>query len=317
LTRESPQAAIEALSKVERVYLDLDGTTVTEGAVSLPPGALDAFRMLRDVGVSICLGPTGKPLAEVEPLLVSIPQDIQVDVLFEKGAYRSHSTTRGAERFLVTLADEALMSSLRASFYSRVELNESDGIAGAIEQEFGVGIVPAGSGEHQALISFDLVSLESGRLPSCEDAATRRSRKIFDTHISAAIAARLRALLQSMARIDSSAVDIVDLKNGNIELAPRGVGKAEAIRRDLESRGSLNIALAGDSYNDAEMLGLATQMGNVQGCLVLFRESSVPLTQLVQCVVFGEANVARYLEVIVAARLGAAFAFKPADRTCG
>ena len=294
------------LSRVTRVYMDIDGTAVREGETTFDAATIEVFRRANAAGIELCVGPTGKPFAEALPLWRSLPPDVLVDVIIEKGAYRLHRLPNGEmeKRYLLASPqDEAAVATLRRAFYPDPSVAEDSSIGAKLEREFGVVIVPAGSGKHEAVLSFDVLKGGSSRDFESFSNAQRRELKVANAHLLERVLERFTQLVAEANIEGLNGPRIVHLGNGNIELAPASVEKHLAIKADLAARPSTMSAVVGDSKNDEPMLRLSRDREDVHGCLVLHRETAAPLIALVDTVVTGEANVAAFIERILASKV--------------
>ncbi|MCB0331300.1 MAG: HAD hydrolase family protein [Bdellovibrionales bacterium] len=302
LSREDHATTTKALRQIRRVYMDIDGTAVPEGATSFSDETIESFRRATRAGIELTVGPTGKPFEEAAPLWESLPTDIPVDVIIEKGAYRMHRDEQGSMTKVYLLAspeEEQAIAQLKAKFYPTAGMPS---IGGKLEEEFGIVIVPAGSGAHQAVLSFDVLKVGSGRDFQNWSLHERNEKKVTDQALLALVEDRFRELVSkaNIAALDKAR--IIHLGNGNIELAPEKVEKHLAIRQDILDRGEDAIAVVGDSGNDRPMLELAGQGGSISGCLILHREKAIELAPLVDFIVTGEAQVGVFLDQIVQAK---------------
>ncbi len=302
-------------SGVTHACFDVDGTITREGFTNLPEDTIEAFRLLQSVGVEITVGPTGKPLKEIEPLLNSIPSDVKVGVIYEKGSFRLDET--GVPQLLLMSEDERVaMNELSALFYGdKRDLNGEFGftpIARRIKEQFGVEIVPAGSGEHTNL-SFDVLQggsrIDWWNFTNEDRKALKLSAKNHQS-LFESIEGELR--LQIGRCIDQHSKRVpqlntirnfryVDLGQGNIEITAPSVEKDRAVEAYIVGAPNARVVVVGDSKNDMAMLAL-NRNANVHSCLVLHGPQAKALVPLVDSVVFGEANAARVIYEIVTAK---------------
>jgi hypothetical protein len=230
---------------------------------------------------------------------------LDVDIIYEKGAYRLRRGAGGlqtVEHLLVTPSEEASIARLRQGFYSGGEPVPPSSIGVSLEREFGVVLVPSGSGTHAAILSFDVLKAGSSREFQSFTPEQRKALKVSDAATLSAIEQRCTELVHNSGIVGLEDARVVHLGNGNIEVAPRSVEKHLAISADIAQRAGIKVAVAGDSFNDKPMFELSQTNPDVHACLVLYREASLPLTALVQSLVFGEANAEQFLRRIIAAK---------------
>ena len=268
---ETAEEVVNNLRDIDLVFTDLDGTQGPHGFTSFPPHVFGAIKRVLKKGVKIN-SVTGKPTAEIVPILDQIRSLDHVEgfrVVAEKGAYivdLSSDDNDVLESYL--LSNERLtdkVSRAREIIMSREFLS-------CLEEKYGVTLIPAGSGQHKSMISFDIVGFDK-EIP--EDICinwnsyNRDSYKVsrldyLSYYDSFAEDIRLKLVNSFESRLDFK---VIDLGNANIEISIRSddssdfdvyIDKGEAFNRLLERdypKGyEGKILILGDSPNDLSFL---------------------------------------------------------------
>jgi len=287
------QAAMEALTQVDHIFADADGTIVNEGTEAFLPDKIELIQQLARLGVGITIV-TGKPLAEVVPLRQSLPNEVPINFICEKGAYDVHFDTTGAWReFILSSAEqEQSVAELREQFtdFGKQLVNKY----GSDKLGFGWG----GSGEHKSALSIDLFA---GRPPKdylTLRGAERNALKLKD----ASLIEQVEQAIANWAQEQWPDWRIVHLGNANTEITPKGIGKSEAIIESAEFGAARKVLILGDSFNDRGMFNLRRKFtARTLNSLVIHRKTSLPLVDLADFVTFGMANGNPILQATLAA----------------
>ena len=287
------QAAMEALAQVDHIFADADGTIVNEGTEAFLPDKIELIQQLARLGVGITIV-TGKPLAEVVPLRQSLPNEVPINFICEKGAYDVHFDTTGAWReFILSSAEqEQSVAELREQFtdFGKQLVNKY----GSDKLGFGWG----GSGEHKSALSIDLFAGKPPKDYLTLRGGERNALKLKD----ASLIEQVEQAITNWAQEQRPDWRIVHLGNANIEITPAGIGKSEAIIESAEFGAARKVLILGDSFNDRGMFNLRRKFtARTLNSLVIHRKTSLPLVDLADFVTFGMANGNPILQATLAA----------------
>ncbi len=285
---------IEILSQVDHIFADADGTLVSDGAEIFTTDKIKLIRQLTSLGVGITIV-TGKPFAEVVPLRQTLPADIPISFICEKGAYSVHFGTTGAWRefILSSAAQERSVAELREQFVV---------FGGALIKKYGsdkLGFGWGGSGEHKSVISIDIFAGQPPQNYLSLRGKERDAHKLQDT----GLIKRVEHDIKQWVSDQQPDWRIVHIGNANTEISPGSIGKSEAIVESAEFGAARKVLILGDSSNDRGMFALrGTFPGKVLTGLVLHRKASLPLVDNADFITFGMANSNPILNAIVYAR---------------
>lgn len=288
------QQILASLAQVDHIFSDADGTITGEGAEEFTPDKIELIEQLTRLGVGITIV-TGKPLAEVAPLRKTMPADLPISFICEKGAYDVHFDKSGAWReFILSSAEqEQAVAELRSKFaaFSQQLINQY----GSNRLGFGWG----GSGEHKSVLSIDIFAGPPPKNYLALRGADREVLKLKDpvllNHVEHAITAWVKELQPGWR--------VVHIGNANTEITPGGIGKSEAIIESAEFADARKVLLLGDSFNDHAMFTLRDKFSSkVLTGLVLHRAASLPLVEQADFVTFGMANSNPILQAVIHAR---------------
>lgn len=285
------QTALAALSQVDHIFTDADGTIVQEGAEQFLPDKIDCITKITQCGIGVTVV-TGKPIAEAAPLRQTLPPNVPISFICEKGAYSVHFDQTGAWReFILSSAEqEASVADLREQFndFSKQLVKEH----GAHVLGFGWG----GSGEHKSALSIDIFSGAPPKGYLALRGAKRDAIKLKDP----VLLAQVEQAITDWAHKNRPGWRVVHLGNANTEITPEGTSKSEAIIESSEFGAARSVLLLGDSLNDREMFSLRkTFNGKAHTGLVLHRTASLPLVDNADFVTFGMANCNPLLHAVI------------------
>ena len=280
------------LNNVDCIFSDVDGTLTLEGATVLPNRAIEYLGRLRDAGVSVVLV-SGKPHEEIASLLQTLPLELHVSALYEKGAYRSDVDATGQWSNTYLLGTPELEQTAAALRRRMPEIwrNIQNGHIERIS--FGW----AGSGKHHSLLSIDVFT---GDVPERYELLTgvdRDRQKLKDAGLLSRIEAELRAYVDTHC----PGWIVVHLGNANFEIAPPGMEKDIAVRQTSEFKKARSILVLGDSGNDRSMFALRQKPKVVSG-LVLHSPAAAELAEVVDFITFGMANPYPLFDCVLAAK---------------
>lgn len=292
LPRSTEQNFRAELSLVDHVFSDADGTIVVDGTTSFSTEKIELFRQLQSRGIGITVV-TGKPLTEVAGLQASLPADVSLNFLCEKGAYLASFDKNGAHKKYV-LSSAALETEVAA--LKRLVFTE---LAPKLEHKYGVYCGLSGSGAHTSVLGIDLFS---ERPP--------------ENYLELIGEARDRIKLQDQAAINQCEQAIADfvrerhpdwrvvhMGNANTEIAPGPIEKNEAIKRTHEFQKARRVLVLGDSNNDRAMFALNSEaQSKTLAHLVVSRPASGGLIDLVDSATLGMAHADPILAALIDAR---------------
>lgn len=282
-SRLSAEDTAEVFEKIEQIYADLDGTCLEAGTTQFSPEMLQYLRLLQEHGVFVTFV-TGKPFGEVDRLLVDNP-DVDLDIIYEKGAFRTVSRDGGFDDMYMLGTDdmETAVNELRDHFFA---------VKGEIEQVFQVELILSGSGVHQMVLSLDVVRPDYKEYPD----VSRRDIKVYEPEKLKGIKSWIEAWLQ---RSYGDKFVLTDLGNANFEIAEPFLNKTAAIEhvhRERAPRGQ--VLMVGDSGNDEEMFAL--DFGWT--CLVRHDQTPERLNDMTDFVIEGEGSAASLFKKIAVAK---------------
>lgn len=274
--------ATDALSQVDHIFTDADGTIVEDGHEAFTKDKVELLTAIAQLGIGITVI-TGKPLAEAVPLRQSLPASVPINFICEKGAYNVHFDTQGAWReFLLSSAEqEESVSKLREAFLTFKQ---------QLIQKYGndnLGIGWGGSGEHKSALSIDLFAGE----PPVNYLALRGAKRDAIKLTFEPLVVQVEHDIAAWVQQQRPGWRVVHVGNANTEISPSEIGKKEAIIESAEFGDARKVLLLGDSPLDKSMLSLHDQFnGKALTGLVLHRKASLPLVDMADFVTFGMAN---------------------------
>ncbi len=288
LVNLTTQQAMQQLSHVAHIFSDADGTLVSDGAEHISQATLLLLATLSRHGITTTVV-TGKPLAEVTPMLSSAPG---LEFICEKGAYRAH-IQNGTVRKQFMLSDAAIETEV-ALF--RIGLAR---YLQGLTRRHHIGFGWAGSGAHTSIISVDLYAATPPAHYTALRGAARNALKLRDP----ALQRRLESLIARWVHQHKPTWQVVHLGNGNTEITPPILEKSAAVRAHPAFAKSGKVLILGDSKNDEPMFALrATHTHKVLNGLVLHQHASLPLVNTAHFVTFGMANVQPILQALLSTK---------------
>ena len=281
-----------SLDQIDHIFTDADGTIVTDGATAFSPQKISFLRDLSKARVGVTLV-TGKPYDEVRQLRDSLPDDVPLEVLCEKGAYLAKFEDGEEERELIlsSLELEDEVATLKQHFFET--------IAPDLTARHGVYFGLSGSGKHRSVLGIDFFAAKPPANYLELIGEQRDALKITDSNVIQCvedeIAARVRSLHPDWR--------VVHLGGSNTEIAPGPIEKDLAIQKTADYHDARQVLILGDSRNDQSMFRLSrSHADKVTAGLVVARESALPLIDDVDLVVFGGANTDPILQAVIDAR---------------
>lgn len=287
---------------IDHIFTDADGTVVSEGATVLDPRKATLIRQLHDKGIATTII-TGKPYDEVERLHSSLPDDLPISFIYEKGAYELHfgSDGRPVQEYLLSSKEleEAVMR-LKQEFmlFSKQLIERYGGSDDAPRLGFGL----AGSGGHRSILSIDIFSSTPPDDYLGLIGPNREALKLTDKSLWG----ELLADITTFVRDRQPSWNVIDLGNGNIDITPDVIEKDTAIAANKSFQESRKVLVLGDTENDRAMFRLRQRFGQkVIAGLVYHRERALALLDDVDIVSVGMANADPILTAVLATRTDA------------
>ena len=284
-------STLEALSQVDHIFADADGTIVDEGTEAFLPDKIELFKQLAKFSIGITVV-TGKPLAEAAPLRQSLPAEVPLNIICEKGAYDVHFDTTGAWReFILSSAEqEQTVAELREKFMDFSK--QLIATYGSDKLGFGWG----GSGEHKSALSIDLFAGQPPKDYLKLRGKDRDAIKLQDP----TLIQKVEKDIADWAHQHQPAWRVIHVGNANTEINPGTISKSEAIVESAEFGAARKVLLLGDSPLDKEMFSLRDKFtGKAITGLVLHRKASLPLVDMADFVAFGMANCNPILQAVI------------------
>lgn len=278
----------EIFSSIRHIIADADGTILEVGGTEIRPSQLRKIRMLAEQGVQTVIL-TGKSLQEAMAMFENVDASIPLSVLCEKGAYRIVRGPKNSIKHSYHLSSRDVEK--QASRLSRIVEAEQ----ASIESKYQIRMVPAGDGQHESLLSIDIMRMN---LPDDYADRERSVFKITDRTVVHSVKEHLRSLLDQH---DFDDWKITDLGNGNIEIHPSFLSKSAAVERELADTDEPALLL-GDSGNDRDMFTEAVKRPHTYTGLVYHAHTPDDLADHAD---FGTSRVAmgeRYFSSILHAR---------------
>jgi len=280
------------LARIDHIFSDADGTIVRDGAVAFDQDKVELLRRLHEAGVGVTVV-TGKPYAEVAKLRGSLPEDIPLSFICEKGAYLAIFDEGAIEReFILSTPElEQQVAELKERFFAE--------FAPYVTEKYGVHFALSGSGTHRSLLGIDQFASPppDDYLDRIGDA--REVLKVTDKQKIAAVEAEIAAFVASI----HPEWRVVHMGGANTEIAPGPIEKDKGIERTSEYHEARQVMVLGDSWNDHAMLKLSSaHPDKASAGLVVFRETAIPLANDADFVTIGMANTNPILEAILDAR---------------
>lgn len=278
--------AEQHLARVDHIFTDADGTLVSEGAEMIDQQVAALVKELAEKGIGTTVV-TGKPLAEVEPILKAAPA---LEFICEKGAYTVRQGPLGIQKEYL-LSSAALEHEIQ-QFRAKFEL-----YLGTLAKKYNVGFGWAGSGAHTSMISVDVFAAAPPENYLQLRGPERDALKLHDINLQRQVESEVVAWLQT----EKPSWRIVNLGNGNTEIAPPGIEKSHAIEASPAFKTARAVLIMGDSKNDEAMFNVkSTRPDKVINGLVLHRKAGLLLLPHADFVTFGMANCAPLLAATLA-----------------
>lgn len=291
-SRWSIPDTMERLEQIDTLYLDLDGTSLEQGATEFPPGFCDKLRLLHRAGVNV-IAVTGKPETEIRALMNTVPGDIPLSFIFERGGYRierASGESKPAKRLLLA---NAFTEETAATLKKEILLGETKQ---SLERRHGIRIVPAGDGRHQSLISIDILRADA---PEKYEEEPRFDLKVQDRDLLEAVRMNIVAFLRGAA----PHWELTDLGNANFELHHRDQTKENGIVSTAEFQSSTGMRMVvDDSANGRGMLRMKHEHPRMMSGVVYNRHTAPEIVELADVAVAGEATVDVLLQQIIDAK---------------
>jgi trehalose-6-phosphate synthase/hydroxymethylpyrimidine pyrophosphatase-like HAD family hydrolase len=290
-SRFSPDETIDVLQDVSVIYSDLDGTTLLSGETRFAEDTLKYLRFMQKAGIKVIFI-TGKPWTEVEKLITNTPSNIDLKIMFEKGAYLAESNNAGEvvlNNFIVTPEMQHDIDALK----KKMPL-----ITRAIEQQYPVKIVPAGDGGHLSVVSIDIIKREYAD----NYKQFRRLAKVSDKVLLEDIKETITALIAVYCK--SKNFELVDIGNGNFEIGNGSLNKKDAVLRMEMNHENLdgNRLLLDDSGNGKAMFDLKNKASNFFAAVVKHDQTPKALVEQADLYVEGEGRAVKIFQSIMEAK---------------
>ncbi len=285
----------ELFTGTTAVFTDADGTIVQEGTTDLSETYYRAITELSSKGVFFTVV-TGKPLAEVSRLINSIPFDVPLHFLCEKGAYMVSKSNESFKKIFVlsSEADEVAITELKQTFIEHMPSLQKQFNDDNNQQRVWFGW--SGRGEHKSIVSIDIYGVEPPSNYLEIVGPQRDSLKLNDPILLGEVE---RAIEQFVWQYHPD-WHVVHLGNGNTDIAPNGIEKDLAIEQTQQFTSANIVQLWGDTMNDLAMFRLKDKYPNkVIAGLVLHREKGKELLAHVDMTTYGMANSAPYFELLL------------------
>jgi HAD superfamily hydrolase (TIGR01484 family) len=295
LSREHSEDELLAIFKdVDCIFTDADGTVVEEGHPTFPPIYAEYVQKLADVGVKTILI-TGKPHTEIMKLVDTLPADLPLSIMYEKGSYFLEADENGdmQKHYLLSSPElEADVLALRNTLLA--EKSEIENKYLDTQGMPRVTIGWSGAGAHESLLSLDIMNGTPPENYTELIGTPREAMKLQDPELLAQVEADLQAFVDK----HRPGWRLVHIGNSNSEIAPGPIEKDIAIERMEEFQKAKGVLVWGDSNNDLKMFNMR-QNPKVHAALVLHRERSLGLVDEVDFVSFGMANAKPFFELLL------------------
>lgn len=292
----------EIFHAIDHIFTDADGTVVSEGATTLDAHKADLVRKLHEQGIGTTII-TGKPYPEVEKLHKSLPTDLPISFIYEKGAYELHFDPEGKPIQRYLLSSEALEQSVLSLKQEFADFRD------ILIQKYSIdkatptlGFGWAGSGAHRSIVSIDIFSCTppDGYLELI--GSYREALKLTDNALLEAVVADITAFVRERQPTWS----VIHLGNGNIDVTPDAIEKDTAIAANKPFQDARRVLVLGDTENDRAMFRLRnTYSDKVVAGLVYHRQQAVALLDDVDVASVGMANADPILAAVLAIRTDA------------
>ena len=271
----------DALNRIDTLFCDLDGTLISEGSTAFPHRLIAYLDRFKRLGLSIIFV-SGRPYAEIEPLVTSLPAGFAAKIVYEKGAYqlRLGQNKPNKPEFLLGSDDIEQQAAITRSDFliwqrSTEEMYKAQGV------RFGW----AGTGTQKIVLSVDVFA---GHVPDNYLSLIGRQRDALKLR-DGGLLETIKAELELFANTHCPGWQVISLGNGNFEIAPPDVEKNKAILQTPEFQRASGVLILGDSGNDQQMFTLKDETKTRTG-LVLHNPAVASLVSEVDFVTFGLAN---------------------------
>src|SRR6185312_13849076 len=227
-----------SLQRIDTIFSDLDGTLIYEGASAFSPILISYVRRLQDAGMRITFV-SGRPYYEIMPLMNTLPSGLTIGVLYEKGAYQLLPEKDGAYAQKILLGShgvEQLVAHVRGQFL--VWQRSIEEKYNAHNLWFGW----AGSGTQKSVLSIDVFAGHTPKDYASFMGSERDALKLKDV----SLLKRIEQELAAFVHLSCSGWQLVNLGNGNFEIAPPGLEKDKAIQQTPEFKHAKGVLVLGD-----------------------------------------------------------------------
>lgn len=301
----SPLETFAFLTNVDDVFCDLDDTLLLSGTNELGTEVCDEIRALNNREKTVYFV-TGKPLEEIQRVINSVPPDLKIKIMLEKGAYYIETGPGASREPVLLLTTQRIVegiAKLRHDFFSE--------LVPKLQTKYPIEIGFAGMGTHRSILSIDIykpglpgnyLQLTGKERDELKIPGEELRTKIFDE-----ICGWYRRWAHAYGAPEFANPVAIDLNNANFEFTAHEIEKDIAIATARRKTGNRVAAYLGDSRNDAKAFALSTTDPSIRACLVC--NAATPLDELLPfatLIVPGRATGVLFLRLINQVQMAAA-----------